>query len=715
MSLSVNVRRDMGVCLALALTTLALYGRTVGFGYVIFDDDIYIFENLLVSNGLTFEGLVWAFTESHAGFWMPLTWLSHMLDCQLFGARPGWHHLTSVLLHVGNALLVYLVLKRMTAAVWRSAFVAAVFAVHPLNVDPVAWTSERKELLCLFFGMLAVWSYVRYVERPRAVRYLAVMVLFMMSLMSKPMTVTLPCVLLLIDYWPLSRVRWGRLRESDAGAEDGRRTAGPISLVIEKIPLFAISFLSCAVAWTVHNVSSLQALSFGHRLMNATISCAMYIRNLFWPSGLTVMYPYRDVIHPWHATAAGALLVVVTIAVVLQCRRRRYLLVGWLWFLGTLVPVIGLVSHGFQAMADHYTYLPHIGLLIALSWGLADLFAWWRAGPRLVGVAAAGALGILFVCSWIHLPHYADSQAMFNRALAVTQNNWLMHTNLGWSLYREGAYDDAATQFKRALEIRPGTSKAQVGMGAVLYRQEKVGEAIEYFTGAVEDDPTDADALNNLGLALTRIGKYTEAEKYFSLAVEFDPRHVKAHTNWGDALREQSRFADAAVRYARVIQLKPGDAAAHSHWGDVLAMQGEYAEAAAHYARSIESVPDHAMTHRHMGDVLTQLGKHAKAVIHYARSIEIAPNEVRTHINMAYALMRLRRFDVAVKHYGRALQLDPSDPSLLRSIEQACEMTGWQNADVLRIRTEAHAATQRVDQGQEDHRRAVAISHPPEE
>ena len=412
-------------CLFLVVATLATYGDLRTHQFINFDDDIYVTGNPPVQDGLTLKGLTWAFTTMHGGLWIPLTWLSFMVNSQLFGLHPGGFLLTNLLFHIANALLLFLWLLYLTRTLGCSFLVAALFALHPLHVESVAWATERKDVLSTFFWLLTMWAYVWYAERPRLGRYLLILVCFSLGLMAKPMLVTLPFVLLLLDYWPLGRLR---LKGPAAAAASPKPGPGVTikRLVWEKSPLFVISALSIVVTFYAQKeagaISTLQTLPIANRLANAMVAYGSYLGKMFWPAHLAVFYPHPGHNLPiWQALAAGLALAVLTLLALRQARRHPYLLVGWLWYLGTLLPVIGLVQVGGQAMADRYTYVPFIGLFIVVVWGMADLAARWRAPKFLLPVGAGVVLSALMVCTWVQVSYWRDSITLYEHTLEVTR------------------------------------------------------------------------------------------------------------------------------------------------------------------------------------------------------------------------------------------------------------------------------------------------------
>ena len=456
----------LGVCVFLAAITWLVFGQTLRYEFVNFDDGEYVFKNPQVVRGLTIEGIVWAFTHVHAANWHPLTWISHMLDCQFCGLSPGGHHLTNVLLHVATAILLFLVLRQMTGSLWRSAFVAAVFAIHPLRVESVAWVAERKDVLSGLFFMLTIGAYVRYSRAPWSpLRYGLVVVLFALGLMCKPMLVTMPFVLLLLDYWPLKR--FATLR--------GR-------LLLEKLPLLGLGVASC-VATLVAQRGAMQPIariSFPLRLGNAVVSCMDYVRQMFWPSDLAILYP-------WEAARIGVSNIVLAIsvlagasAVVFFLRRHRYLVTGWLWYLVMLGPVIGIVQVGNQARADRYTYLPQIGLYLLLIWGTVDLFGGWRHRRLFLSSLSVIIVASLIFFARAQTSYWQNSEMLWSHALACTTDNVMAEENLGEAVYKQGRTDEAIAHFQRALQIEPNLASAHSSLGAALLKTGRSNEALAH-------------------------------------------------------------------------------------------------------------------------------------------------------------------------------------------------------------------------------------------
>lgn len=475
--------------------------------FVDYDDQRYVTENPHVKAGITRESIVWAFTGYHqGGLWHPLAALSNMLDCQLFGLNPFWHHLTSLLFHIANTVLLFWVLKRMTGVVFPSAFVAAVFALHPLSVDSVAWVAERKNVLSGFFWLLTIAAYARYAEHPGIGRYLLVVLVFCLALLSKPMVVTLPFVLLLLDYWPLGRFQWGYQKANKDLPKyklvKVRYQKSPtLSLVIEKIPLLALSAVLSVITVFVQRhagaVFPLERLPLDSRIANALVSYVRYIGKMIYPSKLAAFYPHPlDRLPLWQPIVCFVILIVISALIIIS--RKRYLVVGWLWYLGTLVPVIGLVQVGEQAMANRYTYLPLIGIYIMVAWGAAELVVKWRYRKFGLGLAAGIVFIVLLICTWVQVRHWQNNLTLFGYTVAVTENNYKMHNNYGAALQKEGRLEEAFAQYKESLRIAPQYFRARNNLGAVYLQKGEIKQAIACWNEALRYKSDNVEVINNL-------------------------------------------------------------------------------------------------------------------------------------------------------------------------------------------------------------------------
>ncbi|MDH4207117.1 MAG: tetratricopeptide repeat protein, partial [Desulfobacteraceae bacterium] len=490
---------------------LSTYCQLPSHEFLPFDDYGYITKNTHVHEGITWKNIVWAFSSTDFGYWHPLTWMSHMLAFQVFGLKSGMHHLINLLLHISNTLLLFFVLKRMTGALWQSAFVAAVFALHPLNVESVAWVSERKNVLSTFFWMLTILTYVRYTERPGFYRYLIILFVFVLGLMSKPMLVTLPFVLLLLDYWPLCRFTLPQSCCDNQKVQKQIQTNSHLSLglrlVLEKIPLFILSstciYLSALSIQRFKIIISTASVPMKLRIANALVSYVRYIIKMIWPQNLAVYYPYPHALPAWQVIGAFLLLVIVTFLAFRWVRLTPYFTVGWLWYIGTLFPVIGLVQAGlWPAMADRFTYVPLIGLFIVIAWGVPDFVGRWRYRKAGFIAVSTALVPIFMVMTWLQLRHWQNGVTLFTHNVRVTYNNSLAHKELGNALEQQGNLDKAILHYSKALKINPNYAEAHNNLGYILACQKHYKEAIDHYTEAIRIKPSYTEAHNNLGTAL---------------------------------------------------------------------------------------------------------------------------------------------------------------------------------------------------------------------
>lgn len=561
--------RELIVSFALILCVAGVYGQVSTFEFATVDDPTYVKLNCVVKQGLTLNGVKWAFTSFHAANWHPLTWISHMLDVELYGMWPGMHHLTNVALHAVNAVLLFLLLRYGTGALWKGAFVAALFALHPLHVESVAWVAERKDVLSAMFWLLAMLGYVRYVKGPSLKRYLPVAGAFALGLLAKPMLVTLPFALLLLDYWPLRRLELagqtpGNLPPREYNENPKIRWSGAVPLVLEKLPLFAMAAASCIVTFVAQNaggaVSTLQETSLSVRFPNAFISYALYLWKMVWPSELAVFYPLREPPSLHLATFALALVLLLSFAAVRAARSRPYFITGWLWYLGTLVPVIGFVQVGAQSMADRYTYLPLIGIFMLVTWGAADLFGTRRAGKAVLGTMAVGVLAVLSVLSWSQTNTWKDSVTLFTHAVSVTENNFLSSNNLGCALYEKGDTKGAIRSFKEALRACPGYAVAHANLGLSYAKVGDRTAAIAHYLTAMKLGSSSASSHYVIAQGLSSFGCMPQAIREYRKALQLDPDHVPAWIGLGQALDSQGKAEQGKSCYLKALEINPGNA-----------------------------------------------------------------------------------------------------------------------------------------------------------
>jgi tetratricopeptide (TPR) repeat protein len=574
----------------LVLVTIALYWPATRYDFSSLDDPEYVTENPHVQGGLNWAGVKWAFCNTEqAAYWAPLMWLSHLLACQLFGLNAWGHHLINVLLHAANTALVFLVFRRMTGAAWRSLILAALFGLHPLRVESVAWVTERKDVLSTLFWMLTLWAYVKYVEAAEvrnsksSLWYGAALAMFVLGLMSKAaMLVTVPCVLLLLDYWPLERFK----------------SSSAWQLVTEKIPFFALAAVASVVTFMAQKhggaVAAVENLPLGARSGNALISYCRYLGKLFWPTDLAVFYPHPGYWPLEQVLLAGVLIVGISVLLFVKQRRYPFLLMGWLWFCGTLVPVIGLMQAGEQAMADRFTYVPSLGVLILAIWGAHELTRRWRYQVIVLSVAGSAAIVLGIGLTRQQLGHWKDDETLFRHALEVTENNYFAHKVLGDALLKKGQTDEAINQYQEAIRLNPEYAGAHYNLGNALLKKDQTDEAISQYQEVIRLKPDDADAHNNLGDALLKKGQTDEAIHQYQEAIRLKPDGADAHYNLGNALRKKGQIDEAINQYQEVIRLKPDDAEAHNNLGVALAIKGQTEEAIRQFQEAIRLKPDSA-------------------------------------------------------------------------------------------------------------------------
>jgi protein O-mannosyl-transferase len=660
--------RLCAVCLVLFCGTLLLFSRAVGHSFLDCDDPDYVTGNVHVQAGLTWANVPWAFKSDTAANWFPLTWLSHMLDWQLFGNDPRGHHATNILWHALSAVIAFLALRRLTGAFWTSAVSAALFAWHPLRVESVAWVAERKDVLSGFFFFLTLLAYARYVEESKAqgpgpkVFYGLTLAAFALGLMSKPMLVTTPFVLLLLDWWPLRRFTIYDLRFTS------------FRLLVEKLPFVLLSAISCVVTYLAQKMGGaiVETVAFGDRLANAMVSVAAYLGKFFWPFNLAMGYPFPH--HRPATTVAGATLLILAITgmALWQWRRRPWLLTGWLWFLGMLVPVIGLVQVGTQAMADRYTYLPILGLQLALlwtlrEWSLPSAGQWLR--PAVVVLVLAGCA----VRTWNQLAVWQNSRTLYEHALAVTKDNYLADTYLGTTLLNQNLPDEARLHFQRAVESKPDHAVARLRLGFALEKLGRENEALAAYDELLKFKPDDPEAQFHCANVLARMGRNGEALPHYERAIRLRPDFEPAECNYADSLRALNRPADAGAHYRRAIQLQPGDAGAYFGLGMAAEDSGRTDEALNGYRKAVELKPELADAQYNLGVLLLNGNRAAEAITHFRAAVECRTNYAAAYVGRGLAEAQLNQTPEAVRDLESAQQLDPNISGVSETLAQLRE------------------------------------------
>ncbi|HQI81296.1 MAG TPA: tetratricopeptide repeat protein [Deltaproteobacteria bacterium] len=639
-------RRSLIIVLCIITITLAVYAQVWDHRFISFDDNDYIYQNEQVKAGFTRQGLLYALGFSEVAYWHPVTWLSHQLDCELFGLNAGMHHLVNALFHAANAAVAFLVLWRMTGATWRSAFVAALFALHPVNVDTVAWAAERKNVLSTFFWLLTMLAYHRYVTDRRLSRYVLLACMFILGLLSKPMLVTLPFVLLLLDYWPL-----GRVTLSEAGTGNARKGTGPETpslsrIVGEKIPLFAVSLAVIAVSTMALKSGgfhiSTDEVPMGLRLAHAVVSPVLYLAKILWPSGLTFYYPYPEAVPVWQVAGAGLLIIMASGLALALARRAPYLVVGWLWFLGTLVPVSGIMQGGlWPAIAERWAYVPAVGLFIAGVWGvhaLSEGRGWDRRIPAAAGMAV---LVVLALITYRQVGYWQDNVTLYTHALRVNNENFVAHANLGNVYLEEKRFHEAEKHLLEALRIK------------------------HY---------TDPRRLNNLAKLYSDMGDTEKMMHYYSETVRYVRLDREANYNLGILYAQRNDLDRAELHFSRLLEANPKDAEAYFNLGIVAAKRGDRDRAARLLTKALEYNPEDAEAHYSLGVVLMNLGRSRDAVSHFTRSLEIDPGNEKAGASLQAARQYADRLDADTSRLEQAVERDPRNPALLLKLAVAYTM-----------------------------------------
>ena len=625
----------ISICILLVIATFIAYMQVLKYGFITsFDDTEYLTSNWNIKAGLTKESIVWAFSTSYASNWHPVTWLSHMLDYEFYGLEPFGHHLTSLLFHIINTLLLFGVLLKMTGALWRSGLVAVLFALHPLNVESVAWVSERKNVLSTFFLLLTLWAYIKYVDKKNARNYLLVVLFLALGLMSKPMLVTLPFVLLLLDFWPLKR--FGEVR--------------PARLIFEKVPLFILLIGSCVATFIAQKsggairFSEFSSLYF--RIANALVSYFEYLRSMLWPSGLSVFYPHPGNALPiWKPLACTIVLVVVTIWVVKEIRRAPYLAVGWFWYLGTLVPVIGIVQVGEQAMADRYTYVPLIGIFIAIAWSLPEQIKTGK--EKLLPILSGIVISLLITLTWIQVSHWKNSITLFKHAINVTDTKYLgvatIHAFLGDAYHREGELDIAISEFKKSLDLDPVNLYGLNNLAATLAEQGNLKEGLIYAQKLARFQPDYTPGLITMGNILEETGKLDQAQIYYEQVLKRDSDSFENYLNLANILYRKGDLEDAIPHYKKVIILNPNLLEAHYNLGNIFGQLGQPIDAKKEFEQAIRCDEKQPMPHYGLGLIQLQTGNYLKAIEAFEQALSLNPKFEQARHFLAQANEKMRQ------------------------------------------------------------------------
>jgi len=646
----------LGMAAILVLATVGVYSRTLSNDFVNYDDNQYVTSNRNIKDGLSWDVVKWAFGDSYyASNWHPLTWLSHALDVELFDMRPGGHHAVSVAFHVLNTLLLFWLLLYTTGRMWASWFVAALFALHPLHVESVAWVSERKDVLSTFFWLWTMLAYAYYAKQPGLWRYLLILPPFALGLMSKPMLVTVPAVLLLVDYWPLERFRieWKKRKLKYSGTRFWQ-------ILLEKIPLLLMVAGSATITLMAQRkaMSPWEIMDLLTRITNAIVSYGRYLRETVWPAGLAAFYPHgHEPLYP-AAVATLIFIVAVTAAVVYASGRGRYLVFGWFWYLVTLIPVIGLVQVGDQSHADRYTYVPLIGIFVMIVWAVAGAVERRKDLARLAVAIGVLILIGLSVLTWRQTGFWRNDLALFKRCTDVTEGNYVMLSNLGVTYSRMKELDRAIDAFQQSLSIRPYEGRTLNGLGSVFMEKQQYGKALEYLHKAVEYEPDLKEAQLSAAKALIKLRRFAEAEPYCRKAIGLDPYWAEPHAQLANVLTETGRLEEAVMECQIAMKLEPRLAMAHFNLAGVYVKREDFAAAAEEYKRAIAIEPDYSAWNN-LGNSQLRLGRLEEALNSYTESIRLEPRQPSAYFNKGIALAQLGRRTEAIEAVRQALALSP--------------------------------------------------------
>jgi tetratricopeptide (TPR) repeat protein len=650
------------ICCGLLAITWFVFGRAVGLVFFNYDDSFYVYQNPSISNGLTRAGVVSALTQPLVGNWHPLTSFSLMLDAQFFGLNAGGYHFVNLLLHTATVLLLFFVFRAMTGAVWRSALVAAIFAIHPLRAESVVWVSERKDVLSGVFFMLALGTYYRYARKAAVLgSYLMVVVALTLGLLSKAMLVTFPFLLLVLDYWPLRRFSFSPVTEA-RGTEE-RPAPAPVSwLLLEKIP-----FLGLAVAISIATiVAQKQALSTAEnwplswRVDNALVAIWIYLRQMVWPADLAVFYPHpKGTLSLWIVGLSLVALLAVTLSVFVARKKYPYLITGWLWYLGMLVPVIGLIQVGAQAHADRYTYLPQIGIYLSVIWAITDLSARWKWRKVILGTASALAISLLMALSWRQVGYWSSSVRLWRHTLAVTTNNDVAERGLGTELLRLGQVDEAIAHDRAALRIHPRDANGLTNLANALLQKKEYPEAIRLYREVIGVRPNDSEMRRNLGKALYQSGAIDQAVAEFREALRIRPHDSDAAYSLGNIFLEKGD-AEAAIPYFRkATEANRNNVAARYNLAIALQRNGDLEQAIAQFRQTLQLDPRNVGAHNNLAITFLKAGQAKDAIAEWEAALRLQPNNAEMHNNLAVALLEEGRVAAAVREWQETLRLQP--------------------------------------------------------
>ena len=662
------------LCLALCILTIAAYWPVKNYPFINYDDGPYVYDNSHVKSGLSIQNIIWAFdiaADEDKHYWHPLTSISHMIDIQLFGLNPHMHHLSNLFFHTLNTILLFLVFSLMTGDAWKCFFMATLFAIHPMNIESTAWIAERKNLLSTMFWMLTMLAYIFYAKKPAFSRYLLVFLAFGCGLLAKPILVVLPFVLLLMDFWPLKRTKWADVintRNNHDNIVLPKSTFGKMSnshLILEKTPLLLLSFMTFYLSMVTlqgkSEVINTAIVPLMLRIENAIVSYVIYLKKMIWPIDLAFFYPFPDAVPTWQTIGAIIFLCLMTYLATIRLKTKPYLIIGWLWFLGVLFPASGLIQGGhWPALADRWAYVPLIGIFIIFAWGVPDILPKWRYRRTVLSVSAT-CLIIFFLCvTRNQLAYWADSYTLFNRAIAVTENNFLAYSLVGKELIKTEDYKTAEKYFLTALRIKPDYADTRHDIGHVAYQNKEYDKALKYYRQALLFRPSDAKIMCIIADLLIKNGNLDEAIDYYSEALVLNPSVPDIYNKIGMVFYIKQAYEKARQKFKMAVRLNPEFYEAYYNLGLVALKQGKLNDALNNYKEAISINPNYTDALKSLGDLLFSRGHMADAFKYYSQVVQINPEDAKTHYNIGVILYQQRQIQAADDHFYKAVQLDAS-------------------------------------------------------
>ncbi|MBD3345937.1 MAG: tetratricopeptide repeat protein [Chitinivibrionales bacterium] len=672
-----NIRRHKRsiISVLLAVLVLVVYYPVTQYGFVNYDDAEYVTKNEHVTGGLTINNIIWAFTSKYEGNWHPLTWLSHMVDYEFFGDNASGHHGISIIIHMLNALLLFLVLLRLSQTVWRSALVAALFALHPINVESVAWIAERKNVLSTFFMLAAIWKYADYAKYGKRQSHILSFLYFCFGLMAKSMLVTFPFVLLLLDYWPLRRVEtpFGEAKAYNGKSRpySGGRFRNIRQLILEKTPFFLMAFIASFVAYMTQEAGkAIYEYPLAYKIVNSSVSYLRYTASMIWPQKLAIFYPFPVEINIPLLMIALGFIGAMTFLAVKNIGRFPWLGVGWFWYLGTLVPVIGIVKIGAQARADRYAYVPLIGLFIIFAWTMKELFKKRRHIITVKIFIACTILLLLARSTRQQIQHWHNGLTVFSHALKVTEGNYIAHTNIGAIFFRQGLYDTASFHFNEALKIKPHDAIANYNLGLVFAYKGDCFQSIDRFRKAIESDPEYAKAYHNMGVAFKDSGVYSAAEDCFKNAITVEADFRLSYISLGRLFFQTNRQDSSLKYWKRALELQSDDWEAHHYCANIYLKKTQMKKALHHAALAAYFNPERWELLNNLGTLLMNVGKYREATVLFSRAIALSPQSAKPYVNRGNSFVRLGMPDSALSDYDAALRINENIPEVHQYIEK---------------------------------------------